>query len=46
VINDELFKTGCDIRYLPAIETGRYADKGEIKEVEAFSALRNVFGDQ
>lgn len=42
---DELFKAGCDIKYLPAIETGRYESKDLIKGVEAFMALRNVFGD-
>ena len=42
---DELFKTGCDIRYLPAIKTDSYASQNEITAVDAFSALRNVFGD-
>ena len=42
---DELFKTGCDIRYLPAIETGTYESRNEITLVKAFYALRNVFGD-
>ena len=42
---DELFRTGCDIKYLPAVNTGSYASKDEIKSVEAFLALRNVFGD-
>lgn len=43
---DELFKAGCDIRYLPAIDTGCYASKNEITVVKAFYALINVFGDQ
>ena len=42
---DELFNTGCNVRYLPAIETGTYDFRNEITVVEAFSALRNVFGD-
>ncbi len=42
---DELFREGCDIKYLPAIYTVRYASKEQIKGVEAFMALRNVFGD-
>ena len=42
---DELFKAGCNIRYLPAIETGSYMSKNEITVVKAFYALRNVFGD-
>ena len=42
---DELFKAGCDIRYLPAIETGSYESGTEITVVKAFYALRNVFGD-
>lgn len=41
---DELFKAGCDIRYFPAINTDSYSFKDEIKGVEAFWALRNVFG--
>lgn len=42
---DELFTTGCNIRYLLAINTSSYAFKEEIKGVESFWVLRNVFGN-
>ena len=41
---DELFKCGCDIKYLPAVKINDYAFVDEIKGIEAFFALRNVFG--
>jgi len=42
---DELFTNGCYFKYMLAIRTNSYDKNEKISGINAFRALRNVFGD-